>query len=133
MTPDVKQIIGFAVLGLLLVKHSEAVEANRETSTNYAAESDNEETSGKNAVENETGVNYNDILLADACAYGVFVLFAIIREYLSGAVIFGYELTSIPVVSATFGKPMFGLILAGLAIAVLNRVLKTKSVKNAAL
>ncbi|MDD3369907.1 MAG: hypothetical protein PHP50_13680 [Lachnospiraceae bacterium] len=108
--PELKQVVGFAVLGLLLVKHNE---------TKYGAE--------------QAETDYNAILFADAIAYGVYVLFAAIREYLAGAAVFGYELAEAPVVSTAFGKPMIALVGAGLAVALINGLLKTKSEPNAAL
>ena len=111
ITPDTKQMLGFAMLGILLMKHHETVQE-----------------------KNTTGVtDYNAVLLADSCAYGIYVLVAVIREYLAGAVIFGYTLPEVPVVSASFGKPMFALIFAGIAVALINRILHVTSDKDSAL
>ncbi len=101
ITPEIRQIIGFVVLGILLVKHRE--------------------------TEKEERPDFDSILSADACAYGIYVLLAVIREYFLGATIFGYTLPESAVISPSFGKPMFALIGAGIMIAVINRILKAES------
>lgn len=89
----------------------------------------------KHACDNaETSeYSYGDVLFADSIAYGAMVLLAVIREYLAGAEIFGYNLPEAAVGASVFGKPMFALIGTGLAIALVNRVLKTASTADAAL
>ena len=111
ITPGAKQVIGFAVLGLLLVKHQE---------------------SKKDSDEN-TVTDYNAVLTADAIAYGFYVLLAIVREYLAGATIFGFNLPETAIVSSSYGKPMLALIGAGIMAALINRVLKADSDANAGL
>ncbi len=107
--PEVTEIAGYAALGILLAKH--------------------------NVDRQKTGevTDYNGVLLHDTCAYGIYVLAAAIREYLAGAAIFETGLEKFSYVSASFGKPMFALIFAGIVIALLNRILDAESEEYAGL
>lgn len=111
MTPELKQVIEMVVICLLLVKHQDTM----------------------TSVNKKNEIDYNGILLADTCAYGFYVLLAIVREYLTNAAIFGFEMPEVSVVSASFGKPMFALIGAGIMIALINLVLRSNATPDAAL
>lgn len=106
LTPETWQLLGMGLLAVLMVRHDEGREGTPD---------------------------YDNVLFSDSVAYGLYVLVAALREYLAGAKIFGFELFQAEIVSASFGKPMFALIFAGLMLAVINRILKSTSSEDAAL
>lgn len=87
---------------------------------------------GKHVLDVEES-DYDDVLFGDSIAYGALVMVAIVREYLANAAIFGYGLSAATVGSKAYGNAMMGLILGGLALALVNKILKTNGNKNAAL
>lgn len=100
LKPEIWQLAGMGLLAVLMVRYDE----------------------GRAGAP-----DYDDVIFSDSVAYGLYVLLALLREYLAGAKIFGFELFQAGIVSASFGKPMLALIFAGLMIAVINRILKTTS------
>lgn len=71
--------------------------------------------------------DYDAILFADSIAYATFVLVSILREYLSTSAIFKIALPKIAFCNSALGKTMYVLILGGIAIAILNEILKTEA------
>ncbi len=107
--PTAADIAAFAFLGILLMKHHE------------------------DRLKAEEEIDYNKLLFNDSVAYGLYVVAALVREYLAGAKIFEIELSKLGFVSGAFGKPMFGLIFAGVCIAIINRILDAQSKDDAAI
>lgn len=105
-TLNAKTLLGLGALGIMLVKYHEDFD---------------EETP-----------DYNKVLWSDSVAYIFYVLLAVVREYISGGVIYDVKLTKLGFMSHSFGKVMFALILAGLMLGIINLILKAESKKNAA-
>lgn len=105
-TLDAKTLVAFAVLGILLVKHHE------------------------DAKENVP--DYNKILFSDSIAYLLMVVLAVIREFIAGGAVFGIKLTKLGFMTNAYGKVMMALVFAGIAIGIINAILKSESSDNAA-
>lgn len=71
--------------------------------------------------------DYDDILYCSALAYGLWILLAMVREFLSAGQLFGYQLAQFPVMSKGLQTAIFGFLLAGIAMGILNHILRTQS------
>ncbi|GEM_PF-4133011 len=107
MTPGIKETAALAAAALLLVVSDERAKTQ--------------------------DIDYNALLLQSACAYAVYVVFSLAREYFGHAEIFGFELPKIGLVSHAYAKPMLALFVAAVSAAVINRILKVKSDAKAGL
>mgnify|MGYP004442355717 FL=1 len=76
------------------------------------------------AFDEEEGVNFTNVVKNDMIAYVVMLVMACVREFLAGGTIFGAEVMKASFQSATFGKPMMGIIFTGIAVAIINKLLK---------
>ncbi|MDO4467034.1 MAG: hypothetical protein Q4C49_08505 [Bacillota bacterium] len=71
--------------------------------------------------------DFDAMLFADSIAYAVFVAVSIIREYLSTSAIFKIALPKVAFCNSALGQTMYVLILGGIAVALLNSILKTEA------
>ncbi len=113
-TVDGRMLAGFAMIGVLLMKHQE-------------------DRKHEKAQDDSTFTDYNDVLICDTIVYGAYVLMALVREYLTKGALYEISFTKLGFVSGAFGKPMSALIMTGLLIALLNRVLRAEASKGSSL
>lgn len=73
--------------------------------------------------------DYADILYEGALTWGAWIVVGILREFLGQGTVFGNQIADLSVQSASFQKPIFGFLAAGLILAFVCAVVK-KSCNN---
>lgn len=73
--------------------------------------------------------NYNLLLLEGAGAFAALLIISIIREFMAEGSIYGFKIADFNLTSFGFSQVIIGFILAGLGIAVLNRIFNYRDVK----
>lgn len=84
---------------------------------------------GRHVVMQDLDGDYDGLVFESAIAYGCLILLGICREFLGTGAVFGYPLVDALFVSKKFQDVMFGLLGAGIGIAVADRLLK-KSIRK---
>ena len=105
--PDWWTLMGMVCIGALVIKHQ------------YDRDMDE--------------IDYDRILFADAFAYAGLVFLGAVREYMSSATVMEFDLSTLPFVSGSYAKPMFGFIGAGLILALVNLIVAEVSLSRDAL
>jgi len=74
--------------------------------------------------------NYNLLLLESSGAYAALLIISIIREFMAEGSIFGFKIADFAYSSYGFSQVIMGFILAGIGLAILNRIFKYRDVKT---
>lgn len=69
----------------------------------------------------------DELVRESAIAYGMLLAMAYLRELLGNGTVFDTKVTEAGIVSATYLKPAFGFITAGLGLGLTNRILKRQA------
>ena len=86
------------------------------------------------ACDESAEIDYNEVLFCDAWAYGTYVLFAILRQYLTDGTLYTLKITQENVLfSGAYAKTAFGLIGAGIILAIFNAATRSRSGSTSAL
>lgn len=84
----------------------------------------------KHIIYAEEDRNYNLLLLEGSGAFAVLILISIIREFMADGSIYGFKVADFSHTSYGFSQVIMGFILAGLGLAILNRIFKYKDLKT---
>ncbi|TAH69499.1 MAG: hypothetical protein EWM47_06885 [Anaerolineaceae bacterium] len=76
----------------------------------------------KHIIDSDGNSDYNRLLLESAGAYATLLIISIIREFMAGGAIYGYEIADIGFKSIGFSNVIMGFILTGIGIAILNYI-----------
>lgn len=77
--------------------------------------------------------NFNLLLTEGAGAFATLLIISIIREFMAGGSIYGFEIADIEFASSGFSNVIIGFILTGIGMAILNRIFKYKNLKTESL
>ncbi len=66
--------------------------------------------------------DYNSLLLESSSAYGAMLIMGLLREFLALGQFNGVEIADLPFMSTAFQKIAIGLLFAGIAVAILNKI-----------
>lgn len=87
----------------------------------------------KHGLDAAEECDFNQILLADALAYGAMVLVAIIREYVGTGAVYTIALKKNTLMSPELGRAMIAIAAAGIALGIINKIVDSDCAKNAGL
>jgi phosphatidylserine synthase len=76
----------------------------------------------KHIIHSEGDTDYNRLMLEGAGAFATLLIISIIREFMSEGTIYGFEIADFRQLSNGFSQVVMGFILAGIGIAILNRI-----------
>lgn len=76
----------------------------------------------KHIIDAEAASDYNRLFLEGAGAFASLLIISIIREFMAEGAIYGYELVDFAFKSYGFSNVIMGFLLAGIGIAILNRI-----------
>ena len=76
----------------------------------------------KHIIDSDGNSDYNRLLIEGAGAYATLLIISIIREFMSVGAIYGFEIVDIGFKSYGFYNVIMGFLLAGIGLAVLNRI-----------
>lgn len=76
----------------------------------------------KHIIDTDGDTDYNRLMLEGAGAFAVLLLISIIREFMSEGSIYGFEIANFRLLSYGFSQTVMGFLLAGIGIAILNRI-----------
>lgn len=84
---------------------------------------------GKHIIDAEGESDYNRLLLEGAGAFATLLIISIIREFMAEGSIYGFEIADFDFMSNGFSNIIIGFMLAGLGIAILNKIFAYKKYK----
>jgi len=84
----------------------------------------------KHVIHADEDRNYNLLLLEGAGAFAALLIISIIREFMAEGSIYGFKIADFNYKSYGFSQVIMGFILAGLALAILNRIFKYRDIKT---
>lgn len=84
----------------------------------------------KHVLMNRLEADYDGIFWESAFVWGLGILLAAAREFLTGGSIFGYTLYQASFQAKSFGSYIFGFLAAGMALAFTNGILKKKCTES---
>lgn len=87
----------------------------------------------KHAKDAGEEFDFNDLLLADTLAYAAMVITAIVREYIGAGAVYTIALKHTTLMSDELGKALLVIPLAGILLGLINRIVSSGNVRNAAL
>lgn len=87
---------------------------------------------GKHVMDGVDAASTGEILKQNYVALIILAVMALVREFLGGGAVFGYEVADFGVISSAYQNDYFGLIFGGLGIAAVNTIIK-KEVKTESL
>ena len=102
-----KELFGLLFIALFLVKHFV-----QDAAADFA---------------NGASVDFSKVLTIDTCVYIGFVLLGMLREYISGGVVFSYPLVQGNFIKSGAGNAFTALIGAGIVLLIIDKVFSSKS------
>lgn len=87
----------------------------------------------KHIIEADDETNYNLLLSEGAGAFATLLIISIIRELMTEGSIYGFKIADFEFSSHGFSHVIIGFILAGIGMAILNRIYNYKNIKSESL
>lgn len=80
----------------------------------------------KHVLMNQLEAEYGELCYESAVVWGFWLLLTVVKEFLGNGKVFGFYLGKATMQSSSFQEMYFGFLVAGLALAIANAVLKKK-------
>lgn len=84
----------------------------------------------KYIIQADDDTNYDRFLLESSGAFASLIIISIIREFMTGGSIYGFKIADFTYTSYGFSQVVTGFILAGIGLAILNRIFKYNDINT---